>query len=169
MNQRIRKKLQADHQAKRLRGLSRIEKLVFFGFVIVTVVLVVEVFVSEGFPTVTEMLAGFILVALAVPGMFIFYSAFGLGYTFYDYIANTLWEPHTEQEKNEHRAFVIGRVKHGAQWYGVGFILLLVIYQWAPFARGHIDVFLMLTVALPLGVFAIVFLSYLVSGILRRR
>ena len=63
---------------------------------------------------------------------------------------------------------MIGLAKREGAWYAGSFFSLLLAYPWTPFA-GHVDIFFILTIAIPLGLFLIIFVINYIADILMHR
>lgn len=155
MKQSAANKVDADSPIRRGKRVSWFEKIIFFGFIFFVIVGSVVVFIKDGFPSFREMLGiAFLSSALLLlrPGL-VFGSLMGC------FVFDVPWKFRTEKEKNEFKTFLAKRAKREGLWYGGTVFLWFIVYQWTPFS-GHVDVFFMLIIGLPL-------VGFLISFILR--
>jgi len=153
MKQRITKQAEDDGPTKRGGSVGWFGKLIFFGFIVFVVVNSAEVFINDGVPSLREMFGIAFLsstLLLARPGL-VFGSIAGC------YVLDVPWKFRTEEEKSGFKSFLVKRAKREGMWYSGTILLWLAVYQWTPFA-GHVDIFFMLTIGVPLVFFLIGFI-----------
>ena len=154
MKQRRAKKDQTERPITRLRGASWFDKLVFSCLVIFVLGAVIYAFNENGAPSFREVIGLAIGFVVLMPVLFLFRSGMMIGI----YLGNFLLS--TAEQKSAKKAYWIGLAKREGLWYAGAVSSLFLVYRWTPFA-GHVDIFFILAVAVPLStIFIFTLYSY---------
>lgn len=154
MKQRTAKKDKTARPVKRLGGASWFDKVVFSCLVIFVLGASIYAFIENGAPTFREVIGLAFGFAVAIPGLLLFRSGMMIGI----YLGNFLLS--TAEQKSAKKAYWIGLAKREGLWYAGAVSSLFLVYRWTPFA-GHVDIFFILAVAVPLStIFIFTLYSY---------
>lgn len=144
---------------------SLLPKMVFAFLFIFVIGGFIYALVENGAPSVHEitirLITGFPMLLLGRSGIVV-------GLHMVHFMRGIRHEAHTEERQKARKSYLIGLAKREGAWYAGSFFSLLLAYSWTPFA-GHVDIFFILTIAIPLGLFLIIFLINFIADMFMHR
>lgn len=143
MKQGAAKKTGSDSPARRGRRVNWFEKLVFFGVMLFAFAAFVYAFMENGAPSLRVIIS---MLSVAIPAILLIRNGMIFGVLLGNSMQYIRQEPRTVEQKSA----LIGLAKREVAWYAGAVFSLLFFYRWTPFA-GHVDVFFILAVAVPLS------------------
>ncbi|MCL5802141.1 MAG: hypothetical protein M1283_06500 [Gammaproteobacteria bacterium] len=144
MKRRTEKNDQTDRTVKRFGGGRLRDWATIFLLYAFVLGIVIYAYIEDDEPiSISEMISRF---AVAIPGLLLIRSGMIFGILLGNFLQYIRQVPRTVEQKNA----LVGLAKREGAWYSGAVFSLLLFYRWTPFA-GHVDVFFILAVVVPLS------------------